>query len=448
VISQIVCCAPFDWSNELDSGLWWNAIMSRAFGNYRDILQLAITHRHMGTFLNSLNNSAARGAVPSQNFAREFLQLFSMGLFALNRDGTIVRDAAGNPVKSYTLADVNALARLLAGWSLPFANKMPGAEGTYANGIMNMSPAQAYDGPAVTLLGTVFPQVAVPRATTILSRMNACLDLVMAQQTTAVYISKQFIKKMVTDTPSGAYIARVTAAFENNGSGVRGDLKSIITAVLLDPEARGNSKPASFGRAQEWTLSVTKGVRYAEMHPLGGQYLWPTGVAWKWVTDMGGDVNVLGRMGQAPTVPPTVFGDYPFEYQVNGVEAPAAALWRTPAILVNVAHVLPWSKRLADPLPAAPGDDFGRWDLTASVDLFNRTLAAAQGTPAQKHTAGVTFMVDRVSADLNQGRALSPLARLQTISFVDIDCASLAAREKLAWMINFIRCLPDSAVVV
>lgn len=450
VLSQIVVCAPSpsDWSNEYDSGLWWNEMVSRAFSNYRSILQLAITHRHMGKYLNNLNNYASNGTAPSQNFARELLQLFSMGVVALNRDGSVVKDAAGNPVKAYQLSDVDALARMLAGWNLPFANNFPGRDGSYANGVMNVSPALAYNGPAVTLFGTTFPQVAVPRVSTIMSRMNACLDLIMAQPTTAAYISKQFIKKLVTDTPSPEYVTRVTSVFENNGEGVRGDLKAIVTAVLLDPEARGNSKPVTFGRAQEWTLSVTKAMRYAEMEPLGDAWT-SRSLAWGWVSDLGEmNVNVLARMGQSPTVPGSVFNDYPFEYKVDGVEAPASALWQSPSILANVAFVLPWSARLAQPLASAPGDWTGRWNLTWHIDLYDRVSTSTLGTPAQKQTAAVTALVNQVNSDLNQGRPISALARQQTISFIDIDCAAMPKREKIAWMINFIRCLPDSAVVI
>jgi hypothetical protein len=270
----------------------------------------------------------------------------------------------------------------------------------------------------------------------------------MAQPTTATYISKQFIQKMVTDAPSPEYIARVTSAFEDNGAGVRGDIKAMVTAVLLDPEARGNSKPASFGRAQEWALSIVKAMRYAQMQPVADPWS-STFMAYFWSTDRGmAEQNVLGRMGQVPTVPASVFNDYPFEYQVNGVQAPAAAMWRAPALLSNIAYALPLSKGLADPLPGTRDDGIGRWDLTWLIEMFERVIASTPGTTLQKQAAAITALVDQVNADLNQGRPMSALAREHTIAFIHIDCAGLAVREKLAWMINFIRCLPDSSVVV
>jgi uncharacterized protein (DUF1800 family) len=450
VLSQIVCCGPSGWSNELDSGLWYNALMFRAFGNYEDVLRLTITHRHMGVYLNNLNNNAADGRSPSQNFSRELLQLFSMGVFALNRDGSVVRDQSGNPVKAYTLQDVNSLARLLCGWSLPFANATPGQDGTFADGTMNLAPMLAYNGPPVTLFGTTFPAVAAPDENTVMTRMNACLSLIMAQPTTAAYIAKQFIKKMVTDTPSPQYVARVSSAFRDNGAGVRGDIKAIVTAVLLDPEARGNAKPLTFGRAQEWVLSVVKAMRYGQMQPIpeprGSDYL-----GFRWATDRGPYdpmQNILGRMGQVPTVPASVFNDYPFEYQINGVEAPASAMWRAPAILANVAHVLPLSAGLTDPAPSTQFDGTGRWDLTWLIDMFERVVASTPGTDPQKQTAAITALVDQVNADLNQGRPMTSGARQQTISFIAVDSAALPTREKLGWLINFIRCLPDSSIVV
>lgn len=450
VLSQVVCCgpSPSDWSNELDSGLWFNAMIARAFGDYEDILRLAVTHRHMGKYLNNLNNDAANGVPPSQNFARELLQLFSMGVTALNPDGSPQRDTAGHPVKAYTLDDINALARLLCGWDLPFANYVPGQQGTAADGAMNIAPRLAYNGPPVTLFGTAFGMVAKPTRDTVVERMNACLRLIMAQPTTAVYVSKQFIKKLVTDRPSAAYVARVTRAFEDNGAGVRGDIKAIVTATLLDAEARGNGKPAHFGRAQEWTLSVTRAMRYAQMQPVADP--WTGGVtAYYWSTDRGlQEHNILGRMGQAPTVPASVFNDYPFEYTMHGVEAPVAALWHAPAILANVAYALPLSAALSDPLPAARDDGVGRWDLTWLMAFYERQLTTVPGTTQQRQHAAAAATIDQVYADLNQGRPMQPLVREQILAFMTLDCAALATRAKLAWLINFVRCLPESVIVV
>ena len=449
VLQQIVVCGPSGESGQLDSGLWWNALMRRAFSTYRDILMLAVTHRHMGWYLNNRGNDASRGAAPSVNFSRELLQLFTMGVVKLNRDGSIVRDSSGAPVRSYHAGDVSALARLLAGWNIPFGTRVAGRDGTAADGSMNIDPSLAYDGPAVTFLGTVFPQVEKPTAATVTSRVSACISLIMAQQTTAVYISKQFIQKLVTDSPTPAYISRVTAAFENNGQGIRGDLKAVVMAVLLDPEARGNSKPATFGRAQEWILSLTKGMRYAQMERLQDPGPSTDAFAWVWTTEYGHPIpDVVGNLGQAPMTPTTVFNDYPFEYQVNGVEAPAAAMWRAPQILANVSRAMSFTPNLTNPVDSAPNDPFGRWQLTWLIGRYEAAYSAAGGTEQQKQSAAVAATADLVFADLNQGRTMTPASRAQVIAFIDTDCAKLATREKLGWIVNFVRCLPDSAVVI
>jgi hypothetical protein len=237
----------------------------------------------------------------------------------------------------------------------------------------------------------------------------------------------------------------VVAAFENNGAGVRGDLKAVLKAVLLDPEARGDSKPQSFGRAQEWVLSVTKAMRYAQMERLYDTYeikffadMWTTGAP-----------NILGEMGQVPMTPASVFNDYPFEYQVNGVEAPAGALWGAPQILANVGRMMSYSPELGQALStSAAGEPCGKWQLTSLLEAYQSIVSTTIGTTAQKTTAAISALVDRVFADLNQGRPMTPTARSQTIAFIDIDCAALAPKEKLAWMVNFIRCLPESAVVI
>jgi uncharacterized protein (DUF1800 family) len=449
VLQQIVVCGPHAWSGQLDSGLWWNALMQRAFSTYRDILMLAVTHRHMGWYLNNRSNDGAGGRSPSVNFSRELLQLFSMGVVKLNRNGSVVRDSRGNPVQSYDAGDVSALAKLLVGWSVPAGTNIAGRDGTALDGSMSIVPTMAYDGPAVTFLGTVFPQVATPTAATVLSRVNACLDLIMAQQTTAVYISKQFIQKLVTDSPTPEYIARVVSAFENNGGGVRGDLKAVVSAVLLDSDARGNSKPATFGRAQEWILSLTKAMRYGEMETLLDPGPSTQAFAWVWSTDYGNPIpDIVGSLGQAPMTPTNVFNDYPFEYQINGVEAPAASMWRAPQILANVSRAMSYTPNLTDPLASTRNDPFGRWALSWLIARYDSVFRSTNGSAQQKQTAAVTTCADLVFADLNQGRSMTNATRGGVIAFIDIDCAALSTREKLGWMINFIRCIPESAVVI
>jgi hypothetical protein len=270
----------------------------------------------------------------------------------------------------------------------------------------------------------------------------------MVHPSTSVYVAKQFIMKLVTDSPSGAYVQRVAAAFANNGSGVVGDLKAVIRAVLLDPEARGESKPVQFGRAQEWALSLSKAMRYAEMEQLAdpGATEKP---AWVWASTHGNPgVNVLGVMGQAPGTPSSVFNDYPFEFLVNGVNAPAAALWNAPAVMANVSRAMSMSTYLAQPLASTRSDPIGRWRVSALITFFESTYASAGGTSEQKLATAVGAVVDRVYGDLNQGRPMNVTARQNTIAFVQVDCASLPTREKIVWLINLIRCLPESAVVI
>ncbi|MEI6319421.1 MAG: DUF1800 family protein [Pseudomonadota bacterium] len=448
VLSQIVCCAPSGWSNTIDSMLWWNKMAASAFGNYRTVLLNAVQHRHMGSFLNNQDNQASNGKAPSQNFARELLQLFSMGIYLLNPDGSVKRDAQGKPFQSYFQTDIDALARLLSGWGLPFGVYMPGQAGTDPDGKMNIRTELAYNGPSVSFLGQTFPALSSPTAADVVARANRCVDLIMAHPSTSTYISKQFITKMVTDSPSGQYVERVSAAFRNNGAGVVGDLKAVVKAVLLDPEARGDSKPASFGRTQEWTLSLTKGMRYAEMETIPD----PSSLdmlGWAWASDHGfPTINVLGVMGQAPGTPSSVFNDYPFEFLLDGVNAPAAALWSAPAVMANVSRTMSMSPYLGQSLASTWTDATGRWAVSALLDFYNATYGAAPGTADQKVTATAAALVDRVFADLNQGRAMPPATRQQTLTFVQADCAALTTREKIVWTINFVRCLPESAVVI
>lgn len=450
VIQQIVCAGNPTKQYTLDSSLWWNGLLRVTFQNYRDILKNAVTHRYMGGFLNNRGNTAAGGRPPSQNFARELLQLFSLGLNSLNRDGTLVRNGAGQPVPAYRPSDVDALAKLLTGWDLPYSNWVAGENGTNPDGTMMVNPSIAYDGPAVTLFGTTFPQIQRPTAADVVARMERCLDIIMAQPSIAPYVCKQFIQKMVTDTPTAGYIARVTSAFENNGAGTKGDLRAVVRAVLLDAEARGNAKPLTFGRTQEWILSLTKAMRYAQMEVLTDVY-GPRGpyFASGWTSDRGDPgPDVLGQMGQAPMNVASVFNDYPFSYKLDGVEAPASAMWGATEIMANVGRTMSLSGRLGDPLASIDGDVIGRWKLTFLVARYRAVEDSTLGTAAQKQRAAWGEIVDLVFGGLNQGRAMTAMVRKNLIDFADIDCAGLSLTQKLSWLINLVRCLPESSVVV
>jgi uncharacterized protein (DUF1800 family) len=243
---------------------YWRVFRDNAFGNYRDLIQAVTLNPAMGGYLNMVNNNktnVAAGEVPNENYARELMQLFTLGLTQLNPDGSpVVVNGVSPP--TYTAADVTAVSQVLTGWT--FAT-VPGATAKNNNPAYyfgQMIPVQAeHDTTAKTVLG-----VKIPANQTVEQDLASLLDILMAQPTMAPFISQQLIQHLVTSNPSPAYIQRVSAVFSNDGTGVAGNLQAVITAILMDPEARAADIPSatesiSFGHMREPILFMSNVLR-------------------------------------------------------------------------------------------------------------------------------------------------------------------------------------------
>ena len=212
-----------------------------AFGNFRQLLQDITLNPAMGLYLNMAGNTKN---APNENYGREILQLFSIGVDDLRADGVVVNDSHGNPAPSYTQAIVTAFSRVFTGWNFAAASA-PGVPNYIDPMVLN--PAN-HDGGAKTLLnGVTLPATSPVTAASATKDLNDALDNIFQHHSVGPFIGRNLIEHLVTSNPSPAYISRVTAAFNDNGSGVRGDLKAVIRAILLDPEARDANAPAIFG---------------------------------------------------------------------------------------------------------------------------------------------------------------------------------------------------------
>lgn len=238
-----------------------------AFGNYRQLLEGVATHPMMGTYLSHLGNKKANlstGAVPDENFAREMTQLFTIGLIQLNPDGTAAL-VNGQPVETYTNADITGLARVLTGWSwaAPTTSESAFRGGSTATDAQrNIKPMKMY--PQHHESGTkVFLGTTIPAGTSGEQSLAIALDRLFNHPNMCPFIGRQLIQRLVTSNPSAAYTGRVSAACANNGQGVRGDMKAMIRAILLDAEARDASKLAdpTFGKVREPALRLSSWAR-------------------------------------------------------------------------------------------------------------------------------------------------------------------------------------------
>lgn len=231
-----------------------DVLLDNAFGNFRTILDKVTTNAAMASFLTFLGNrkaNAATGSVPDENYARELMQLFTIGLHRLNMDGTVVM-SGGVPVETYTPADVSGLARVFTGLTLDSSDG---------------NTPDRYRRPLIVNTGThetgasAFLGANVPAGTAGMEAVKIALDTIFANPNVPPFVSKQLIQRLVTSNPSPAYVGRVSAKFADNGSGVRGDMQAVIRAILLDDEARADPSGTNAGKLREPVMRFTGWAR-------------------------------------------------------------------------------------------------------------------------------------------------------------------------------------------
>jgi uncharacterized protein (DUF1800 family) len=222
---------------------YWDLLCANAFGNFRELLERITLNPAMGFFLNTKGNlrENASGRQPDENYAREVMQLFTIGLLELNPDGTPRLDSNNRPIETYGQSDITNLARVFTGYDWDYRTStytnvawhdydVPSTQ--FASTPMRFT-AGNHSTLAVTFLGTT-----IPANTAGAEALRIALDVLFNHANTGPFFAKQMIQRLVTSNPSPAYVGRVAAKFADNGAGVRGDLKAVWTAILTDTEAR------------------------------------------------------------------------------------------------------------------------------------------------------------------------------------------------------------------
>jgi len=241
---------------------YWRIFRDNAFRNYRDIIKAVTLSPAMGTYLNMANNNkgnASKGTAANENYAREMMQLFTLGLTELNLNGSPVLDANKNPIPTYNQAVVTNMAKVLTGWTYPTA---PGATAKTNNPAYYFGRMFPVESEHDTTAKSIFNNLTIPAGQTAEQDLETLLNDLMKQPAMAPFVSGQLIQHMVTSNPSAAYIERVAQVF----SSTDGDMKSVIAAVLTDPEARagdsaGTAVSASFGHLREPILFLANLAR-------------------------------------------------------------------------------------------------------------------------------------------------------------------------------------------
>jgi uncharacterized protein (DUF1800 family) len=364
-LSQIMVVSSVEIYEAYGLANYENILLNDALGNYRTLLQDVTLSPTMGHYLDMANSDETNpqnGTVPNQNYAREVLQLFSIGLVALNQDGTQQLDATGAPIPTFEGTTIEGFASVFTGWTYP---PLPGANSQWTNpinfdGTMVSFPNHHQSGTKALLNGYTVAAGQTPE-----QDLANALDNIFNHPNVGPFIGRQLIQHLVTSNPSPAYVARIAAVFANNGQGVRGDLSAVVRAILTDVEARG-AAPATdlFGHLREPALFITSTLR-----SLGGQ---SDGVLLR---------SASSAMGQPMFSPETVFSFYPPSYQIPGTQtvAPEFGIDNSATALARanfINTVIMQGGAKAD--PTVTGSTGTIIDLTPFASLANNATLIAQ----------------------------------------------------------------------
>ena len=388
-----------------------------AFGNYRDLLEAVTLHPMMGLFLSHLRNQKESGnRVPDQNYAREVMQLFSIGLHQLNPDGTVML-ASGQPVETYDQEDIVGLSRVFTGfsWAGPDTQngRFFGSSNPAPDPNRDVLPMQAYpqfhSTSVKSFLGTTIPaqSTADPRAD-----LRIALDTLFNHPNIAPFFGRQLIQRLVTSNPSPAYVGRVSQAFNAGrftrkdwtvGTGRRGDLRATIAAVLLDDEARDMAKTAdpTFGKVREPVLRLAAWMRAFNARSTSGNFLLGT-------TD-----DAASSLGQSAMRASSVFNFYRPGYVPPNTGIAAANLVAPEFQIIHEVSVAGYSNFMRSVVQSGVGSNTPR-DIQAN---YAAELALAND-PAT--------LIDRIDLLLTYG-TLSAEARsamLEAVNSVPINAAN------------------------
>ncbi len=273
---------------------YYDLLVQHAFGNYKALLYAVSLSPVMGKYLTHLGNAKATATThPDENYARELLQLFSIGLHELNIDGSKKRDELGMLIPAYTQNQVESFAKVFTGWCFaePTNDRFCNSSNDY------VTPMRAWNDyhdqtEKVLLLGQILPAMQAAEVD-----LQGALDNLMAHPNVGPFISEQLIKRLTTSNPSPEYIARVAHVFNDNGQGIKGDLAAVAKAILLDNEARNGHElfPDRFGKIKEPLLRMTQMWRALQAIALHDNFR---------------IYNIGSKTGQEPLNAPSVFNFY------------------------------------------------------------------------------------------------------------------------------------------
>jgi uncharacterized protein (DUF1800 family) len=419
---------------------YYDVLYQGAFSNYRDLLEEVTYHPSMGYYLSSMNNEPTNeeeNIHPDENYAREIMQLFSIGLYELNQDGSIIVDANDVPVETYDNSDIGEFARIFtglgpAGYWTPWEdlseeevvwgawyNRVPFINATLP---MVMFEDHHEGGVKHLLNGS-----STLDGATGLDDINSALDNLFYHNNAAPFLSKHLIMRLIKSNPTPEYISRVSAVFNSNEDGVRGDLGAVVKAILLDEEARDCewiSHPTS-GKMREPMIRYIQLLKSFDAYNASGK-MWSVG----WIPN---------ELGQHPMTPPSVFNFFLPSYAPSGPIADSSLvapefemLNSTLAIeYINLVFEMVLGEFYMESLTLASPEDVGYpwWDMGLDnpedhidLDLDDEILIAS---------LNVTKLIERLDI-LMTGGTMSSETKTTIVSIIDVDYIEPGDKLKIA----------------
>ena len=404
---------------------YYDMLGANAFGNFRTLLEQVTLHPMMGIYLTWLGNQKedpVTGRNPDENYAREVMQLMTIGLHQLNQDGTVRTDALGRPLPTYNADDIAGLARVFTGYS--YFNPTP-SNGTFRGGARHadantraMIPYPAFHSTgAKSFLGVGIPASATVDAP---GDLKFALDTLFNHPNVGPFISRQLIQRLVTSNPSPGYVSRVAGVFNDNGRGVRGDMAAVVRAILLDNEARSASVAAepNFGKVREPIVRMANWARAFNATSASGEFLIQT-------------TSANTSLGQSALTSPSVFNFFRPGYSPPNTRVGAAGLVAPEFQIVDEVTVAGYINTMQTTIDVGIGTNVGGVrDVRAA---YASEIALARDPTALVERVNLLLMNGQMSNTL-KGRIVEAVGAVTvpaTGSAATINTA-LTNRSKLA----------------
>ncbi len=406
-----------------------DTLQANAFGNFRQTLKNVTLNPAMGAYLDVLKNDREdtySGRVPNENYAREINQLFSIGLYKLHPDGSLILDGNGQPIPTYDQDTIVGFSYVFTGWGyggLPvtddnFYYHYPNVDNNWAAWRVPMQP---YPYRHSSLQKKLLNGVVLPAGQTPEEDLDAALDNIFNHPNVGMFVGRQLIQRLVTSNPSPGYIYRVASVFNNNGAGVRGDMKAVIRAILLDDEARNPSQinQQGYGKQKEPVLRFSALLRAFKARAQTNKFrIWNL-------------ENPVYSLGQNPLRSPTVFNFFEPNYIQPG-RLSRAGLYSPEFQITNDTQIIGSTNQMRDIVYRGFGYNQDQINLgltdylvfagnpTQLVDELNLVLMSGQMSPSMK-----TIIINTV----NQIPASNPQERIRTAIHLTITSPQFAIQK-------------------